>query len=133
MKIRTILPAVAATVLMTVAGAAATEAQTSGAYGQSAAQSQQDRRDERRQDRRDRRDQAVSSSSSTYGAGQVETSRDRTRATVVSGGEARGPGSTSASSTVDAYGETYRDGSSADIYGGSTANANEPRRERRPN
>lgn len=131
MKIRTILPAAAAAVLMTVAGAAAAEAQSSGAYGQSAAQAQQDRRDDRRQERRDRRERP--NQSSTYGAGSVETSRDGTRARVASGGQASGSGNATTSSTVDAYGETTRDGSSADIYGASDARATDARERRRPN
>ena len=130
MKIRTILPAAAAAVLMTVAGAAAAEAQSSGAYAGAAAQSQ-DRRDDRRDDRRERRERP--NQSSTYGAGSVETSRDGTRARVASGGQASGSGNTSAASTVDAYGETTRDGSSADIYGDSVANADDARERRRPN
>ena len=138
MNIRTVLPAVAATVMMTLAGAAtaqgsSTEAATIGAAEASV---QQHRDDQNRRDRnRDRRhrntQQVMPNQSSTYGAGQVVTTRDGARATVATGGQASGMGSTSASSTVDAYGETTRDGSNADIYGASTANANEPRPERR--
>ncbi len=136
MKIRTILPAVAATMLFTVAGASAAQGIDAGASAGAAAeaaqqQSRRDRNDDRRERNRDRREQVIPNQSSTYGAGQVETDRNSTRATVVSGGQASGTGSTSATSTVDAYGETTRNGTSADIYGGSTANADEARPERR--
>ncbi len=132
MKIRTILPMAAAAVVMSVAGIASADTYAAASASEAASpQDRRDRDDDRRDRNRDRRERAVQSSSSTYGAGQVETSRDRSRATVVSGGQASGPGATSATSTVDAYGETTRDGSSADIFGGSTANANEPRAERR--
>lgn len=140
MKIRTVLPAVAATMIMSVAGIAVAESggvHASAAAATEAAVSQdrnnQDRRDrDRNRDRRDRDQQRViPNQTSTFGAGQVTIERDRARATVASGAAASAPGATSASSTVDAYGETTRQGSSADIYGNSTANADEPRRERR--
>lgn len=80
-------------------------------------------RAERRQGR-ERRDrdarQTQMPSASTYGAGSVYTDRNNTSAAVTSGGAATGAGANT-SSTVDAYGETTRDGTSADIYGGSTA------------
>lgn len=136
MKIRAIIPAIAATMLFTVAGAASAQGGEAGAYATTSSeaaqqQSRRDRDDNRRDRNRDRREQTVPNQSSTYGAGQVETNRNSTRATVISGGQASGTGSTSASSTVDAYGETTRNGTSADIYGGSTANADEARPERR--
>jgi hypothetical protein len=40
---------------------------------------------------------------------------------VTSSGAASGSGPQATSSTVDAYGETNRNGSNADIYGDSTA------------
>ncbi len=145
MKIRTIIPAAIATAVLGLAGAAS--AQTAGAAGVGAAaannhgaiasgysgaqsampQDRQDRRD-RNRDRRDGRDRdntppatAPVGATSTYGAGAVYTDRNSTSAGVTSGGSASGPGVSSTTSTVDAYGETGRNGTSADIYGNSTA------------
>lgn len=65
----------------------------------------------------------TANTATTYGAGSVYTDRNSTAAGVTSGGLATGTGSQSTSSTVDAYGETTKDGTSADIYGNSTANS----------
>lgn len=150
MKIRTLIPAAAAAaVLGLAAGASAQTAQTYGAGIAAAndrgavaggmigsqARATQDRRDDRR-DRRDRRHSERHAeqpgATSTYGAGAVYTDRNSTSASVSSGGTASGPGVSSTSSTVDAYGETTRDGTSADIYGNSTATTGQtPRRPRR--
>ncbi|MDP3495984.1 MAG: hypothetical protein Q8R82_22970 [Hyphomonadaceae bacterium] len=63
----------------------------------------------------------TANSATTYGSGAVTTTRDSANAAVTSGGSASGSGVQSTGSTVDAYGETTRDGSNADIYGNSTA------------
>lgn len=65
----------------------------------------------------------AANTSTTYGAGSVYTDRNSTAAGVTAGGLATGTGSQSTSSTVDAYGETTRNGTSADIYGNATANS----------
>lgn len=101
------------------------------------AQAAQERRDERRarrdRDRRDRGAEVVQpNTTSTYGTGAVYTDRNSTSAAVSTGGTASGTGVNSTSSTVDAYGETSRDGTSADIYGNSTATSGEEPRRRRP-
>jgi hypothetical protein len=75
-------------------------------------------RDERR---RMHKRPAAANSATTYGSGAVSTTRSGANAGVTSGGAASGSGVQSTGSTVDAYGETTRDGSNADIYGDSTA------------
>lgn len=87
--------------------------------------------DNNKREKRDRRPQA--SSAETYGAGAVDVQRRRARAAVISGARAEGPGTNTARSTVDASGETTRDGAYADIYGDSDASAEEARPRRRPN
>lgn len=78
---------------------------------------------------RDRRDRRAArpevNTATTYGSGAVYTDRRSGSAAVTSGGSASGSGVQSAGSTVDAYSETTRDGSSADIYGDSVANSGE--------
>lgn len=118
------------------AGVAAADNHGAIASGVAASQAEtaQERRDDRRarrdRDRRDRSGEAVQpNTTSTYGTGAVYTDRNSTSAAVSSGGTASGTGMNSTSSTVDAYGETSRDGTSADIYGNSTATSGEePRR-----
>lgn len=78
-------------------------------------------RDARREGRDASTRAPEANTASTYGAGSVYTDRNSTSAGVTSGGIATGTGSQATSSTVDAYGETSRDGASADIYGSSTA------------
>lgn len=143
MTIRTLLPAMAATVAIGVSGAAAAqsvgvsglgvaEANDRGAVAGAALEAQAQNRDRRNRHWRDRDDpRPVPNAASTYGAGSVYTDRNRTSAAVSSGGAASGDGTQSTATTVDAYGETRRDGSSADIYGSSTATSEETRRPRR--
>lgn len=102
-------------------GAGAAIAGKSGAVARGATGTDVSARTERRKsrDRRERPDAAVESST-TYGSGAVYTSRDNSSAAVTSGGSATGRNAAS-STTVDAYGETTRDGSNADIYGNSNA------------
>ena len=142
MKTRTVIPAALAAAVLGLAGAAS--AQTAGAAGAGAAaannsgaiaggvsgaqaeaaQERRERNRDRREDRmRDRNPEAPAplGATSTYGAGAVYTDRNSTSAGVTSGASASGPGVSSTTSTVDAYGETSRDGSSADIYGNSAA------------
>jgi hypothetical protein len=85
-----------------------------------------ERRDDRRDDRRDRRGESTTtapSSTSTYGSGAINTTRDGASVGVTSGAAASGSGALTSGTTVDAYGETTRDGSSADMYGSSGATA----------
>lgn len=146
MTIRTLLPAMAATVAIGVSGAAAAQsvgvsglgvadANDRGAVAGAALEAQaqnRGQRDRRNRHWRDRDDpRPVPNAASTYGAGSVYTDRNRTSAAVSSGGAASGDGTQSTATTVDAYGETRRDGSSADIYGSSTATSEETRRPRR--
>lgn len=65
----------------------------------------------------------TANTATTYGAGAVYTDRNSTSAGVTSGALATGTGSQRTTSTVDAYGETGRNGTSADIYGNSTASS----------
>jgi hypothetical protein len=105
-----------------VAAAGKSGAVAAGAIGSDA--SAKDRRD-----RRDRRGQKATrpsvNSATTYGAGAVYTDRRSGSAAVTTGGTASGSGVQSAGSTVDAYSETTRDGSSADMYGDSVATSGE--------
>lgn len=93
-----------------------------------------ERRSGKHEDKQDRRRGRVTSpaeaanSASTYGAGALSTTRDSANVGVTTGGSAAGSGSQSAGSTVDAYGETTRDGSNADLYGDSTAQSGDQRR-----
>lgn len=145
MTIRTLLPAMAATVAIGFSGAAVAQsagvaglgvadADDRGAAAAAGVEARAQDRDQR--DRRSRhwpeRRMPVPNAASTYGAGSVYTDRNRTSAAVSSGGVASGDGTQSTATTVDAYGETGRDGSSADIYGASTATSEEARRPRRP-
>jgi hypothetical protein len=153
MKMRTVIPAAVASAVLGLAGAAT--AQSVGAVGAgvanasdrgavasglvgAAVEAPQDRRDDRRERNRDRRNrdreaqQPQPNATSTYGAGSVYTDRNSTSAAVTSGGSASGSGVASTSSTVDAYGETSREGTSADIYGNSTATVGQTPRRPRP-
>lgn len=150
MTIKHIAPVAAAAAVLGFAGIAS--AQDAGSIGAgvaaadnhgaiasgvvaSHAEAAQERRDDRRarRDRRNRQADAVQpNSTSTYGTGAVYTDRNSTSAAVSSGATASGTGVNSTSSTVDAYGETSRDGTSADIYGNSTATSGEEPRRRRP-
>lgn len=130
MKPIVIIPALAAALLL--GGATASVAQSSGAYGHGAAAVSPEGAvargatgadaSDRAGRRRGHPDRPVSTApaTSTYGSGAVYTDRTASRAAVRSGGSATGPDAASAT-TVDAYGETTRDGSSADIYGASSA------------
>lgn len=140
MNIKLIIPTVAALAL--AAGTASAQDRNGAAAGRdgaaagasSQAQTDRNRGDDRRtkrrgkgQDDRQGRQGRQANEASTYGSGAVYTSRRNSSAAVTSGGRARGTGSQSAGSTVDAYGETTRDGSSADVYGDSVANSSDPR------
>ena len=126
MKIPTILPSAAAAAVLALAGVASAhsvgvaDAFDSVTTAESGAPQDYSRRD-RNRERRDRNQNPAASQASTYGAGSVQTNRNSSRAVVVSGGRASGEGRAATSTTVDAYGETTRDGSSADIFGSSTA------------
>lgn len=128
MKTTVIIPALVGALIL--GGATASVAQsTSGAYGHGVAAAGREGAVARgtvgaREHRRDRPEHPVSTapSTSTYGSGAVYTDRRNSRAAVTSGGAAMGPNAAT-STTVDAYGETTRDGSSADIYGSSSATA----------
>jgi hypothetical protein len=109
-------------------GAGGAEANATGASaGGEVAGDARARMEERRADRNDRRKSrhsgaaASANSASTYGSGAVSTTRNSANAGVTTGGAASGQGVQSTGSTVDAYGETTKDGSNADIYGDSTA------------
>lgn len=144
MKLKFLIPAAAA-IMLTSGTAIAADQQTRSSNGAQADRKgasagaewrqksarDDDRRDNRR-DRRANRRQMEQGSASTYGSGAVHTERRRSSAAVTSGGRASGPGRNSTGTTVEAYGETTRDGSSADIYGDSTAEARERRRDRDP-
>lgn len=96
-------------------GAVATGGNAAGSYSADHSQRRKGR------DRHERRATSTPApAASTYGSGSVYTDRDNTSAAVTSGGAATGTGANT-SSTVDAYGETTRNGTSADIYGNSTA------------
>ena len=131
MKPIVIIPALAAALVL--GGATASVAQSSGVYGRGSAAAARDGAvargatgvdaSERAGQRgRDRREHPTSTApaTSTYGSGAVYTDRRHSSAAVTSGGSARGQDAAT-STTVDAYGETTRDGSSADIYGNSNA------------
>ena len=68
----------------------------------------------------------------TFGTGAINTTRNSANAAVSTGGAASGQGVQSTSSEVDAYGETTRQGSNADVYGNSTATSGQTPRPRRP-
>jgi len=146
MKLKTTIPLFAACLAFSGAAFAGDDAKsTAGTYGAGAAVASptgataggetageaSTRGQERRAMRHDRRkghhdDEAdakagSANSASTYGSGAVSTTRDSANAGVTSGGSASGAGAQSTGSTVDAYGETTKDGSNADIYGNSTA------------
>jgi hypothetical protein len=132
MRKSTIMAAIAAAGLLGTSAIAQTTAgggvsasgpQGSVAGGASAGtneQPQMSQRDKRRQGRAERR---AGNSSSTYGAGSTYTDRNRATGAVAAGGTATGTGRQSSSTTVDAYGSTTRDGSTAEVYGDSTANS----------
>jgi len=80
-------------------------------------------RHERRAEQRTKTPQA--NSASTYGSGAVTTTRDSANVGVTTGGSASGAGANRAGSTIDAYGETTKQGSNADLYGDSSAQSGE--------
>lgn len=114
-------------------GATTAGATIGGTVSQSVQERNEDRRNNRDRNRGRRAADAnrsgtdtstqapTANTSTTYGAGAVYTDRNSTSAGVTSGGMATGTGSQSTSSTVDAYAETGRTATSADIYGNSTA------------
>lgn len=111
----------------TTAGGGATASGPGGsiAGGVTAGQSNQEsmsQRDNRRQQRMERR-RGGGNSSSTYGSGSIYTDRNRATGGVTAGGTATGTGRQSSSTAVDAYGQTTREGSTAEVYGDSTANS----------
>ena len=131
MRNSTIMAAIAAAGLLGTSAIAQTTAgggvsasgpQGSVAGGASAGTNdpQMNGRDKRRQTRAERR---AGNSSSTYGAGSTYTDRNRATGAVAAGGTATGTGRQSSSTAVDAYGSTTRDGSTAEVYGDSTANS----------
>ena len=102
-----------------VAAAGKTGAVAAGAAGSDASAKE-------RRDRRDRRATRPGvNTATTHSSGAVYTDRRSGSAAVTTGGTASGSGVQSAGSTVDAYSETTRDGSSADMYGDSAATSGE--------
>lgn len=88
------------------------------------------RQDRMRRDRggdrsAERAERAPSNSASTYGSGSIYTDRRRASGAVAAGGRASGSGPQAASSAIDAYGATDRNGSSAEVYGDSSATSGE--------
>jgi hypothetical protein len=81
------------------------------------------------QDRRDRR----ANSASTSTTGVAVTTRRGGAAAIDTRGTATGQGAVRSSSEGEVYSSTTRDGSDADAYGRSEAEAQEPRRRNRPN
>lgn len=137
MKKISAISAIAACALMGGAGIASAQTTSAGAMGGgtavagdkgavatgggAAGSATADRTHRKGRDRHERRTATTPApAASTYGSGSVYTDRDNTSAAVTSGGAATGTGANT-SSTVDAYGETTRSGTSADIYGNSTA------------
>lgn len=68
----------------------------------------------------------------TFGTGAIYTDRNTASGAVSTGGTASGTGAQSTSSNVGAYGETTRQGSTADVYGDSTAQSQPRQQQRRP-
>jgi hypothetical protein len=149
MKLRNAISALTISAMVGAAGAGAAVAQqgTASATGSGTAAAtdkgavagrsavDRDRDHDRRnrnRDRTSRQYQSAPNASSTYGSGAVYTDRNSTSAGVTSGGSASGTGVQSTTSTVDAYGETTRDGTSADIYGNSTATSGQTPRQPSP-
>ena len=65
-------------------------------------------------------------SAQTNSSGALYTTRRSAAVGVNTNGSAAGTGQQSTTSTIDAYGETTRQGSSADLYGDSTATSGSP-------
>lgn len=84
-------------------------------------------RDDRKQERQDRR--ANSASTSTVGA--AITTRRGGAAAIDTRGQAYGTGAVRSSSEGEVYSSTTRDGSDADAYGRSEAEALEAQRQQR--
>lgn len=135
MKTKLLVPALAASVAfggLALAGAASAQSRA-GSYGYGAAEA--DRRGayadadvgSKARGHRGRRGESANSAS-TFGTGAIYTDRRRAAAAASTGGSASGPGSQSASSEVDVYGYTDRQGSEAGAYGASTADSRERRR-----
>lgn len=150
MTIKTTIPALVACLALGTAGGAIaqTQSNTAGTIGAGVANagpggataggltaggamnSQSAGRSEQRGSREDRKDRrrggqatspAPANSTSTYGSGAVYTDRNNASAGVTSGASASGSGVQSSGTSIEAYGETTRSGSNADIYGDSTA------------
>ena len=68
---------------------------------------------------------------STYTTGAVYTDRNRATASGSTGGTAAGTGVQSTTSGLSVYGDVYKDGGSAGVEGGSTAESGQ-RPQRRP-
>jgi hypothetical protein len=105
---------------LTVAGAHANGA-AAGGLSTAEANALQDRT----RDRRDRMSTGQTTpevnAAQTNSSGALYTTRRSAAVGVTTNGSASGAGQQSTTSTVDAYGETTRDGSSADLFGDSTA------------
>ncbi|MXP41502.1 hypothetical protein GRI75_07575 [Altererythrobacter soli] len=79
-------------------------------------------RAERRRDRDHRdHDQQRANSATTYGSGTVYTDRRTATGGVTAGASASGTSTQSASTAIDAYGRTTREGGEAEVYGESDA------------
>lgn len=125
MRIKHALAALAACTMMSSAALAfdgpRDDNRRAHAKGKSHSQTQQDRRDRR------------VNSASTSTTGVAVTTRRGGAAAIDTQGTASGQGSVRTSSEGEVYSSTTRDGSDADAFGVSEAEAREARRRNRPN
>ena len=109
-------------------------AQAGAVVAGKATQSQQSK-SKNRKHRHDQQPSAGASTSpnaaSTYTTGAVYTDRNRATASGSTGGTAAGTGVQSTTSGLSVYGDVYKDGGSAGVEGGSTAESGQ-RPARRP-
>lgn len=79
---------------------------------------------------RQNRDRAGQQATTSTSGGAIST-RNRGQAWIDTRGQARGGGAVRSESEGEVFSSTTRDGSDADAYGFSRAEADEPRRDRR--
>ncbi len=72
---------------------------------------------------------AEANTATTFGTGAIFTDRRTASGAVSTGGTASGSGQQNTSSSVEAYGETTREGSNAEVFGDSDAQS-QPRQPR---
>lgn len=131
MKITHAIAALAACTMMSGA-AVAYDGALNDDQGASAQAGSDGKAKKNRHDRRAHRAQQQNqASTSTVGA--AVTTRNGGAAAIDTRGQARGTGAVRSSSEGEVYSSTDRDGSDADAYGRSEAEADEPRQRRRPN